>query len=785
MTDADGTPALRPRRRFWFVTSLAIAVVGITCTLLAAWSVSNSEAQKSHESAVTTSVQVASNITLALQREQDLVVNTGAFLLGQPSATRAQFQQWTSDAKVFERYPEVLGIVDVVVVLQSQLAAYAADVNANPAGVLPPGTTFTVTPPGNRPYYCFPKLSQNRSGRLVTPADTDLCGNSLGTGFLNTTKTGESTYLPYGHGADATMVIGAPIHWPESPTSTSAAGTDAFVEFTGTEISPATILEGALRGHADTALVFRYSHGSESVSFAAGTAGAGAHRTSIDLHNGWSVLVLSRSVGTGLDLTGNVLWILISGLLLSLLLGALVYALGTGRSRAMALVHERTDELRHQALHDALTGLPNRALILDRIGQMLARSRREHLPVAVLFLDLDNFKDINDTLGHRAGDDLLVAVGIRLASALREGDTVGRLGGDEFVVLTEGAPLADGVEPVADRILAVMVAPFEIDESDAPLNVTASIGYAEGDRATPEALLKDADIALYQAKAAGKNRAVRFSPSMQAAVDDHRHLEVDLQGALEAGQFLLVYQPVVDLATGAVVGVEALLRWDHPVRGIVGPEEFIDELESSGPILEVGAWVLHEACRQGARLHGEGHRLFVSVNVSSKQFERDRILDDVRDALVVSGFDPGSLVLELTETVVMHDVEDTVGRLSRLKAQGLRIAIDDFGTGYSSLAYLRKLPIDVLKIDRSFVSAMTGSEEAAALVHTLTQLSKILGLHTVAEGIETDDQWRRLQEEGADAGQGTLFSHPLAPSDLDRLLASSTVWWHVPVPVPN
>jgi len=785
MTAAVGTPVVRARRRFWFITSVALAVVGITCTFLAARSVSNSEAQKSHESAVTTAVQVASNLTLALQREQDLVVGTGAFLLGEPSATQAQFQQWTSDADVFGRYPEVLGIVDVVVVLPSQLAAYAAEVNADPAGVLPPGTTFTVTPPGNRPYYCFPKLSENRSGRPVTPADTDLCGNSLGTGFLNTTKVGESTYLPYGHGADATMVIGAPIHWPDSPTSTSAAGTDAFVEFTGTEISPATILKGALRGHAGTALVFRYSHAGETVSFAAGTAGADPYRTSIDLHNGWSVVVLSRAAGTGLDPTGSVLWILISGLLLSLLLGALVYVLGTGRSRATALVHERTDELRHQALHDALTGLPNRALILDRIGQMLARSRREHLPVAVLFLDLDNFKDINDTLGHRAGDDLLVAVGTRLASALREGDTVGRLGGDEFVVLTEGAPLAEGVEPVADRILGVMVAPFEIDGSDVPLHVTASIGYAEGDRATPEALLKDADIALYRAKAAGKNRAVRFSPSMQAAVDDHRRLEVELQGALAAGQFLLVYQPVVDLATGAIAGVEALLRWDHPVRGIVGPEEFIDELESSGPILEVGAWVLHEACRLGARLHRAGHRLFVSVNVSSKQFERDRILDDVQDALVVSGFDPGSLVLELTETVVMHDVEDTVGRLTRLKAEGLRIAIDDFGTGYSSLAYLRKLPIDVLKIDRSFVSAMSGSEEAAALVRTLTQLSKILGLHTIAEGIETDDQWRRLQQEGADSGQGNLFSRPLAPPDLDRLLSSSTAWWQVPVPVPH
>ncbi len=772
---------VRPRRRLWLVNSLVVAVLGITLTVLGARSVSQNEVQKAHEAAVTTSFQIASNLTLALKREQDLAVNAGAFIVADPAATQVQFQQWTSFARVFQRYPEVLGIAEVIFVPQAQLAAYAAEVNAQPAGLLPPGTTFTVTPTGTRPYYCFPKRSQSRTGQLVTPVDTDICDSPLGPGFLSTMGSGQGAYLPYGSGTGTSMVVGTPIYRPGAVTDTPLERASALLGWTGTELNPDTILRGALGGHKGTAVIFHYSYGNESASFSAGAIPAGADRTTIGLHNGWSVQVLSTPVGSGLVTTASVLWVLLAGLLLSLLLGALIFALGTGRSRAMALVHERTDELRHQALHDALTGLPNRALILDRVGQMLALNRREHLPVAVLFLDLDDFKDINDTLGHRAGDDLLVAVGVRLTSALREGDTVGRLGGDEFVVLTQGAALADGGGPVADRILAVMADPFLIDGSDLPLAVSASIGYAEGDRATPEALLQDADIALYQAKALGKHQAVRFSPSMQSAVDDHRHLEVDLRGALEAGQFRLEYQPIVALLTGTVVGVEALIRWDHPERGVVAPDEFVPALEANGPILEVGAWVLHEACRQGARWHRAGHPLAVSVNVSARQFEGGRILDDVGDALAASSFDPNSLILELTETVVMHDVEDTVRRLNELKVLGVRIAIDDFGTGYSSLAYLRKLPIDILKIDRSFVSGLADTEDSEALVHTLTQLGKLLGLHTVAEGIETDDQWRCLLDEGADSGQGNLFSRPLTPHDLDHLLSDPMDRRHPPV----
>jgi diguanylate cyclase (GGDEF)-like protein len=432
------------------------------------------------------------------------------------------------------------------------------------------------------------------------------------------------------------------------------------------------------------------------------------------------------------------------------------------------------ERIHHQALHDPLTGLANRALIIDRIGQMLARSRRSQTPCAVMFLDLDNFKDINDTLGHQVGDELLVAVGARLAGALRGADTVGRLGGDEFVLLLEGALLSAGLEVIADRILDAFRAPFEIGDGF-PLSVSASIGTAPGVDATPGELLRDADIALYRAKAAGKDCAVTFQTSMQAAVDDHRYLDLELHRALAENEFYLLYQPTIDLQTNAFTGVEALLRWRHPDRGVVQPDEFIPALEASGLIVPVGAWVLEEACRQGALWRAGGHTFSVSVNVSVRQLERGRIFDDVQSALALSGFDPALLVLELTERTLMEDVDATIVRLGLLKSLGVRIAIDDFGTGYSSIAYLRRFPIDVLKIDRSFVSGIADSGESAALVHTLVDLGKALKLETVAQGIEDDDQRVRLQAEHVDTGQGFLFSQPIDVAAIDQFLKGLAV----------
>jgi diguanylate cyclase (GGDEF)-like protein len=755
------------RHSAWALWAAAVVAIGITGSVLSSAVVVHNDLQKARQASATAAIEIAATLRLAIEREQDLAVNTGAFVANDPNASEAQFQRWASSAQLFRRFPELVGVGSVQLVTRSALPAYAQQTERN-AGQA--AGTFKVSPPGSRSFYCFASLTEGPSGTETVPPDADLCQSSLGSAFLTARDSGQDTYLPYRNGGHATLAIGSAIYRGGSTPSTIAARRAAFLGWVGLQVVPGVVLATALQGHPDTGVAFRFENGVSTGTFHAGSPPPGSLATVVNLHNGWQVSVLQASPGSDIWADDTALAVLFGGTVLSLLLGMLIYVLATSRARALMIVHEQTDELRHRALHDSLTDLPNRSLILDRLDQMLLRGRRSGIPVAALFIDLDNFKDINDTLGHAAGDEILVAVANRLTGAMRLGDTVGRLGGDEFVVLAEGASLDGGAQVVADRILDALTAPFQIQGSEVPITVTASIGFAEGDRTTPGRLLQDADIALYQAKAHGKAYAIGFSPPMRAAVDGHRHLEVDLHGALEAQQFFLVFQPTVDLATGAFTGAEALLRWRHPERGVVMPDEFIPVLESSGLIIPVGAWVLEEACRRAAAWAEAGHGLVVSVNLSARQLERDRIIDDVDRALTVTGLNPDSLILELTETALMRNVEASMVRLQLLKALGVRIAVDDFGTGYSSLAYLRQFPIDVLKIDRTFVAGIAENAESAALVDTLIQLGKVLGLKTVAEGIETEEQRTLLRAAGVDVGQGYLFARPLTVADFERLL---------------
>jgi diguanylate cyclase (GGDEF)-like protein/PAS domain S-box-containing protein len=427
--------------------------------------------------------------------------------------------------------------------------------------------------------------------------------------------------------------------------------------------------------------------------------------------------------------------------------------------------------LAHRALHDPLTGLANRQLILDRADQMINRARRTRQPIAAYFIDLDNFKEANDSLGHEAGDHLLQAVGRRLESILRPSDTVGRLGGDEFVILVEGLSLQDGPGIVADRIREVLRAPVSIEGFPGlPVSVTASIGIAVGDRLSGEELLRDADIALYRSKAAGRDQAVLFEPGMREAVAGRMELRSDLDTALAGDQFFLLYQPIVDLDSTTIRGVEALLRWQHPQRGVIPPNDFVPLLEDSGLIVDVGRWVLDTACAQAGRWHALGYDPAMSVNVSMRQLESDSFVEDVRRALAANDLDPRSLVVEVTETALMRDAGTTVSRLQRLKELGVQIAIDDFGTGYSSLAYLRQFPVDVLKIDRSFIASMDGTADSFALIRTMVQLGRALGLVTLAEGIEEEHQLESLRSHQCHSGQGFMFSKPVEPELIEMLL---------------
>jgi diguanylate cyclase (GGDEF)-like protein/PAS domain S-box-containing protein len=433
------------------------------------------------------------------------------------------------------------------------------------------------------------------------------------------------------------------------------------------------------------------------------------------------------------------------------------------------------EQLRHQAFHDVLTGLANRSLFRDRLDHALARAARGGRPTAVLYLDLDDFKAVNDRLGHAEGDRLLVAVGERLRSTTRDGDTVARLGGDEFAIIVEETDPAEAAL-AAERIVEAVARPFELGERQvaAPASIGIAIRMADGGDA--DELLRRADIAMYAAKARGGNRHVTYEPELYDATVARMELKADLRLALDRGQLGVAYQPVVELDTGAITGSEALMRWGHPERGDIPPSEFIPLAEESGAILELGRWILETACRQTRVWQEETGRteLTVSVNVSGRQMVDPDLVDDVAHILSTTGLDPACLVLEITESVLVLNVEETVATFRALKALGVRLAIDDFGTGYSSLSYLRQFPVDILKVDRSFVASLDGGTDSIALVRSIVSLSSTLRLDTVAEGIETAEQRQVLRGLGTQHGQGYLFARPMGPGELGDLLAHGT-----------
>jgi diguanylate cyclase (GGDEF)-like protein/PAS domain S-box-containing protein len=430
------------------------------------------------------------------------------------------------------------------------------------------------------------------------------------------------------------------------------------------------------------------------------------------------------------------------------------------------------EQLRHQAFHDVLTGLENRFLFLDRLGHALARAGRGGRPTAVLFLDLDDFKAVNDRLGHAEGDRLLVAVGQRLKAVTRAGDTVARLGGDEFAIIVEETDPAEAGQAAA-RILKTLTPVFLIGDRQIVVRVSIGIAIQSADGADADELLRRADIAMYAAKASGGHRHVTYEPQLYDATVARMELKADLRGAMERGELHIAYQPIVDLESAAITGSEALMRWNHPEHGPVPPMEFIPLAEENGLILDLGRWIIETACHQTRAWQEATGRvgLTISVNLSGRQILDPDLVTDVRRILSESGLAPRNLTLEMTESVLVQDVEATVSTLGALKALGVRLAIDDFGTGYSSLSYLRQFPIDILKIDRSFITSLDGSKDSMALVRSILNLSSTLRLDTVAEGIEESEQREVLRGLGAQQGQGYLFARPMGPDDLGDLLA--------------
>jgi diguanylate cyclase (GGDEF)-like protein len=438
---------------------------------------------------------------------------------------------------------------------------------------------------------------------------------------------------------------------------------------------------------------------------------------------------------------------------------------------SLALNHARAiEEAVHEALHDSLTGLPNRSLFVDRLRHTVARAERAGTPVAVLFCDLDGFKTVNDSLGHRTGDRLLVAVAERLADCLRPADTIARLGGDEFAVLLEELREPGDAARAAQRLLDSLKAPFELRERE--FFISVSIGIAAG-AGEAETLLRDADLAMYRAKSRGKGRYAIFEPGMHTAIVERLDLEVDLKGAIERDELMLAYQPIFSLRSGTVAGVEALVRWQHPTRGVVLPEHFVPLAEESGVIRELGRWVLRTACHQGAlwRAKYPGHPgLQIGVNVSGAQLREPGLVEEVAEALAAAQLDASGLTLEITETALMESFETAIGLLDELKELGVDLAIDDFGIGYSSLRYLRRLPLDNLKVEKSFIDGIGRPDDEPALLQAIVDLAEIFGLTVIAEGIERPEQRERLLQLGCDLGQGHLLSEALPGAEADALL---------------
>jgi diguanylate cyclase (GGDEF)-like protein len=739
----------------------------------------------------TTAADVSGTMETQLRRDTDFVSTLRAVLTMQPGLSAHGFREWFIELGGHQRQLGGLGTPVIKSVPAAKLTVFQARRDRDPVFRALVGGKVASLPADGQARYCLLSGGTVNTPYTATIAHLlqgDWCNPRSPIGGYPVAGTSQARLLESiadkdqflvfpltAHGL-STFFIQSAVYKRGARLSSVAQRRGAVIGWVSSSFDVKSLIRSTIAEHRGLGVTLLHANPGQTPqvigrSSTAAMANSFTQTEQLQIDGTWLVRLTGVGVADGLSANAQAWLVLLFGAIVSLLLFALLRVLTRSREHALGMVKEKTGELRHQSLHDALTGLPNRVLALDRAEQMLARARRQKIPVAALYVDIDGFKHVNDTFGHAAGDDLLRIVATRLQGVVREGDTAARLSGDEFVVLVEGSTLDAGPELVAERLLEVLNQPYEMEgQSARQLSLTACIGIALGERASAAELLRDADVALYEAKAAGKSRYMLFKSSMQTAARDRLTLEMDLAEALEQRALFLLYQPTFDLQSEKVIGVEALIRWRHPTRGVIAPIEFIPVAEESGLVVPIGRWVLEEACRQAMVWHSHGHKIDMSVNVSGRQLDDDGLIEDVRRALQCSGLEPATLTLEITETTLMRDAEETATRLHLLKELGVRIAIDDFGTGYSSLAYLRQFPVDALKIDRSFISGIAASKGSAALIHTLVQLGKTLDIETLAEGIEERSQLETLQREHCDHGQGFLFSRPLDVDAVEKFL---------------
>jgi diguanylate cyclase (GGDEF)-like protein len=701
----------RSRAAVWAAVAVLCVAAGIVGSVLGAHAVAHTDATNARRGFQRTSTTIASALNLAIRHEEQLGVSASTFFADHPHATPAEFAAWTSWARTVRRYPELdaLGF---------------------------------LTPP-----HASPALLLSRD-------------------------TGLSSYTSLAAGRRRALAVTMPVYrgnvTPRSVFGRKAAAVGWLREV----FIPGVVLREVLADQPDYALRLRHRTGSANVAFTSGAPQAGAQSTTIRLRGGWTVKSFGAPVEQSVSADGNALALLIGGSLLSVLLGVLVLMLGSRLPRtrlprtAPPAPTPKPPELPDADLYDALTGLPNRSLTLDRAERMVARAGRDSGMLAgALFVDIDRLKDVNEKLGAAAGDQLLRIVGERLNDVVRTHDTVGRLGGDEFVVLVESAARGIRLDSLAQRMIAALHQPVELDNFGPSFVLTASIGVAFGRYETYEDMLRDARLALASAKAAGKDRYTLFNANMRTVIEGRAVLEAELNTALSEQQFFLLYQPIYDLSTQRVAGVEALIRWQHPTQGVLVPDDFIPLAEETGLIVPIGRWALEESCTRAAAWSVAGHRVGVAVKVSATQLERQGFVTDIRRALQQSGIEPALLTLEIAETVAMRDVESSAQRLREIKSLGVSIAIDDFGgSGYAYHSDLRQLPLDCLRVDRGSLAASEDEDYRSWLLESILLVGRDLSLTVIATGIETAEQMASLQALGFTMAQGFLLGKP-APVD--------------------
>lgn len=634
---------------------------------------------------------------------------------------------------------------------------------------LPAG--LSIVPPGTRSFYCLSAAELARNPARHTRASHDYCAHTPG--LLSSRDSALSIYAPASAGRSRGLEVQAPVYKGNLPPSGFATRRGAFVGWLREVLLPGVMLQQVLRGHPGYALHLRYKSGSSKAAFAAGTPRPGSQSQTVALHNAWTVRTFGPAPASASVLSHvDALALLLGGILLSVLLGLLAFILGRG-TPARPLT-PKTREAPHEDLYDALTGVPNRALLMDRAGRMIARAVRDpELLVGALVVDVDWFKDINDKLGEAAGDQVLGIVAERLESVVRTHDSVGRLEGDQFVVLVEAKARGARLDALARRVIEALHKPVELDGFGPSFVVTASIGVAYGRHASADELLRDAHLALDAAKAGGKDRYTLFNANMRSVIEGQAVLGIELNAALADKQFLLLYQPIYDLNTRKVVGLEALIRWVHPSKGVLAPADFVPLAEETGLIVPIGRWALEEACNRAAAWNvtgPTGHQVGVSVMVSANQLDRDGFATDVRRALQQSGIEPSLLTLEIAEATVMRDVAATTERLKEIKQLGVRVAIDDFGSGYAYRSDLQRMPVDFLKVDRSSLAASEDEDYRSWLLEAILLFGRELSLKVIAKGIETQEQLTALQTMGCTLAQGFFLGEPAPANAVQGLL---------------